>query len=215
MIKNYFSLFLVYSFLGWLMEVLLALIKEKKIINRGFLIGPYCPIYGVGCLLLTTLLNNYKNNIISLFILSIIICSILEYLTSYIMEKLFKARWWDYNKYKFNINGRICAETMIPFGILGVMVVHYINPFLTKIINTNTIIFTILSVTFIVDICTSFTIISSLKKTMNTVKKDNTEEITKRVREIIKQKSFLQQRLIKAFPDFKSTLELIKKIVDK
>ena len=197
------------------MEVLLALIKEKKIINRGFLIGPYCPIYGVGCLLLTTLLNNYKNNIISLFILSIIICSILEYLTSYIMEKLFKARWWDYNKYKFNINGRICAETMIPFGILGVMVVHYINPFLTKIINTNTIIFTILSVTFIVDICTSFTIISSLKKTMNTVKKDNTEEITKRVREIIKQKSFLQQRLIKAFPDFKSTLELIKKIVDK
>ena len=197
------------------MEVLWALIKEKKIINRGFLIGPYCPIYGVGCLLLTTLLNNYKNNIISLFILSIIICSILEYLTSYIMEKLFKARWWDYNKYKFNINGRICAETMIPFGILGVMVVHYINPFLTKIINTNTIIFTILSVTFIVDICTSFTIISSLKKTMNTVKKDNTEEITKRVREIIKQKSFLQQRLIKAFPDFKSTLELIKKIVDK
>jgi len=215
MIKNYFSLFLVYSFLGWLMEVLWALIKEKKIINRGFLIGPYCPIYGVGCLLLTTLLNNYKNNIISLFILSIIICSILEYLTSYIMEKLFKARWWDYNKYKFNINGRICAETMIPFGILGVMVVHYINPFLIKIINTNTIIFTILSVTFIVDICTSFTIISSLKKTMNTVKKDNTEEITKRVREIIKQKSFLQQRLIKAFPDFKSTLELIKKIVDK
>lgn len=197
------------------MEVLWALIKEKKIINRGFLIGPYCPIYGVGCLLLTTLLNNYKNNIISLFILSIIICSILEYLTSYIMEKLFKARWWDYNKYKFNINGRICAETMIPFGILGVMVVHYINPFLIKIINTNTIIFTILSVTFIVDICTSFTIISSLKKTMNTVKKDNTEEITKRVREIIKQKSFLQQRLIKAFPDFKSTLELIKKIVDK
>lgn len=197
------------------MEVLWALIKEKKIINRGFLIGPYCPIYGVGCLLLTTLLNNYKNNIISLFILSIIICSILEYLTSYIMEKLFKARWWDYNKYKLNINGRICAETMIPFGILGVMVVHYINPFLIKIINTNTIIFTILSVTFIVDICTSFTIISSLKKTMNTVKKDNTEEITKRVREIIKQKSFLQQRLIKAFPDFKSTLELIKKIVDK
>ncbi len=197
------------------MEVLWALIKEKKIINRGFLIGPYCPIYGVGCLLLTTLLNNYKNNIISLFILSIIICSILEYLTSYIMEKLFKARWWDYNKYKFNINGRICAETMIPFGILGVMVVHYINPFLIKIINTNTIIFTILSVTFIVDICISFTIISSLKKTMNTVKKDNTEEITKRVREIIKQKSFLQQRLIKAFPDFKSTLELIKKIVDK
>ena len=193
------------------MEVLWTLIRQKKIINRGFLIGPYCPIYGVGCLLLITLLDKYKNNIISLFILSIIICSILEYLTSYIMEKLFKARWWDYNKYKFNINGRICAETMIPFGILGVMVVHYINPFLINIINTNTIIFTILSVTFLADICISFFIISSLKKTINTVKKDNTEEITKKVREIIKQKSFLQQRLIKAFPNFKSTLELIKK----
>ena len=126
----YFILFLVYSFIGWLWEVVDKIVEEHKFINRGFLIGPYCPIYGVGCILLVVLLSKYTNNFISLFLHSIVICSILEYFTSYFMEKIFHARWWDYSRQKFNLNGRICAETMIPFGIFGSLIVGYLNPFL-------------------------------------------------------------------------------------
>ena len=86
-----FLLFMTYSFIGWLMEVICKLIETKKIINRGFLIGPYCPIYGWGCLLITMLLNKYVDDPLVLFVMAIIICSILEYVTSYLMEKLFKA----------------------------------------------------------------------------------------------------------------------------
>ena len=99
----YFVLFLIYSFIGWLMEISFTLYKDKTLVNRGFLMGPYCPIYGCGCILIILLLKRYLNDFIVLFIMSMVICSILEYLTSYIMEKLFKARWWDYSKKKFNI----------------------------------------------------------------------------------------------------------------
>ena len=102
-----FILFIIYSILGWSLEVLLSLYEHKRFINRGFLIGPYCPIYGAGSILLTLLLTNYENNIIILFILSMVICGILEYFVSFILEKIFKLRWWDYTNMKFNINGRI------------------------------------------------------------------------------------------------------------
>lgn len=215
LIKEYFSLFIIYAFLGWLMEIIWTFINSKKIVNRGFLIGPYCPIYGVGCLLLITLLDKYKNDIVVLFIMSIIICSILEYITSYIMEKLFKARWWDYSNYKFNLNGRICARTMIPFGILGVLVVYFLNPFIIRNINTSSVLFTILLVIFIIDFSVSFGIITSLKNTINNVTKDSTEEISRMVSETIRQKSYLHKRLIKAFPTFKSPIDLLKQIVNK
>ena len=102
----YFLLFIIYSFMGWLMEIIDNIIVKHKIVNRGFLLGPYCPIYGFGCLSLIFFLSNYKSDPIILFFMAIVICSILEYSTSYIMEKLFKLRWWDYTDKKFNINGR-------------------------------------------------------------------------------------------------------------
>lgn len=85
------------------MEISFTLYKDKTLVNRGFLMGPYCPIYGCGCILIILLLKRYLNDFIALFIMSMVICSILEYLTSYIMEKLFKARWWDYSDRRFNI----------------------------------------------------------------------------------------------------------------
>ena len=128
-----FLLFITYSFIGWCMEVGCKLVELKKFINRGFLIGPYCPIYGWGCILIIILLNKYTNDPLVLFIMAIVICSILEYFTSYFMEKLFKARWWDYSRRKFNINGRICLETMIPFGLLGCLIMYFVNPFFVSI----------------------------------------------------------------------------------
>ena len=130
-IKIYFLLFIIYSFIGWLMETTLKSYEAKKFINRGFLIGPYCPIYGCGCILIILLLKKYEPYPLGLFCMSVVICTILEYLTSYFMEKLFNARWWDYSKRKFNINGRVCINTMIPFGILGTLMMYFINPFFT------------------------------------------------------------------------------------
>jgi len=91
MIYNYILLFLFYSFIGWLMEVCVSLVTKHRFVNRGFLIGPYCPIYGVGCLLITIFLSKYKDDILILFLLTIVICTILEYLTSFAMEKIFHA----------------------------------------------------------------------------------------------------------------------------
>ena len=99
-----FILFIIYSFIGWLMEVTNCLWEKHRFINRGFLIGPICPIYGVGSVLLITLLTRYSDNLLRLFLHAIIICSLLEYFTSFIMEKIFHARWWDYSKKKYNLN---------------------------------------------------------------------------------------------------------------
>lgn len=214
-LKKYFVLFIVYSFIGWIMEIIWTLATERKLINRGFLIGPYCPIYGCGCLLLIILLDRYKNDIVVLFIMSIIICSVLEYFTSYLMEKIFKARWWDYSHYKFNLNGRICVQTMVPFGVLGVLVVYFLNPFLVSNININSIIVSIILFLFIVDIIISFSVISNLRSTITNIASDNTEEITKRVKEVLIKKSILHKRLVKAFPSFKSPIDRLKEFVKK
>ena len=131
-IRVYFLLFLAYSFLGWLMEVIGKLIQLKRFINRGFLIGPYCPIYGCGALLITFLLKKYIDDPFTLFIMAILLCGTLEYLTSYFMEKIYHARWWDYSQRKFNINGRVCLNTIIPFGLLGMFIIYISNPFLIR-----------------------------------------------------------------------------------
>lgn len=215
MFKYYFSLFIIYSFIGWFMEVCWTLFTDKKFVNRGFLIGPYCPIYGVGCLLLIVLLDRFKYNVFLLFFMSIIVCSILEYSTSFIMEKLFKARWWDYSTRKFNLNGRICAQTMIPFGILGVLVVYYLNPFFSEFINIPYYIFYIVLSLFFIDFCISFGIIENMRGTISSVSLDNTEEITRRVKELLISKSFFHKRLVKAFPTFKSSFDRLREIVHR
>lgn len=207
-IEILFILFLIYSFGGWLIESIGDLINKKRFINRGFLIGPYCPIYGVGVVLITVLLSKYTNDIIALFFLSIFLCGILEYVTSYIMEKIFKARWWDYSDMKFNINGRICLETLVLFGFAGVATMHFSTPAIVSILsNIPSVILHIISgvfaLVFIVDCIISLNIMNSIKLIKISVTnqiKDNTDEITSKVREIIMVKSAPYRRLILAFP---------------
>lgn len=94
LVENYILLFFVTAMLGWVMEVVCKLIQFHRFINRGFLIGPYCPIYGFGSVLITLLLSRYAESPVVVFLMGMIICGTLEYLTSYLMEKLFHARWW-------------------------------------------------------------------------------------------------------------------------
>lgn len=190
------------------MEVGCKLVELKKFINRGFLIGPYCPIYGWGCILIILLLNKYTDDPLVLFIMAIVICSILEYFTSYFMEKLFKARWWDYSRRKFNINGRICLETMIPFGLLGCLIMYFVNPFFVSIYskipsNILIIISFVLFTIFLTDNIISYTIMFKMKIPKIKISKDNTEEITEYVRSILAKRSFLYKRLMKAYPNMK------------
>ena len=215
----YFLLFVFYSFVGWCMEVIVTLCTTKKLVNRGFLIGPLCPIYGFGCLLIITLLHKYLNDPIILFVMAVVLCSILEYFTSYLMEKLFKARWWDYSNKKFNVNGRICLDNLVAFGALGLLVMYVINPFITNLIgnfsfNLLKIVSLVLLVILLVDMTVSFKVISSFKNVAKSVKKDSTEEITKKVRELLIVKGGLYKRLVSAF-NFEASEKLLRERITK
>lgn len=123
-----YAYFVIYAFLGWVCEDLYCGIPKKKFINRGFLYGPYCPIYGVGALLVLYPLLFVKQYPILVFILGVLITSVLEYVTSWAMEKLFKTRWWDYSQRLLNINGRVCLLNSTLFGIMSIVVVYIIHP---------------------------------------------------------------------------------------
>lgn len=212
----YFLLFFIYSFLGWFMECVAVGIEKRKFINRGFLIGPYCPIYGFSSIMMILFLGKYQSDAFVLFIMSAFICTFFEYITSFLMEKLFKARWWDYSHKTFNINGRVCLHNSVIFGILGCLLIIFINPFITRILsdvphNLLVIFGSFLLTVFIVDNILSFNIISKFKTTANTmIKKDSTEEISEKIREILKKKSVLSRRLVNAFPDVIAILPELK-----
>lgn len=187
-IEILFYIFMIYSIAGWIMESVGGIFTVKKFVNRGFMIGPYCPVYGVGVVIITVLLKKYTNDFPVLFILSTLICGTLEYFTSYIMEKLFNARWWDYHNKKFNINGRICLETLLPFGIVGSLILCIINPFLVELfylvpMSVSFIVFVVLLCLFIIDFIVSFKIISGFKGQIKNTSKDLTEEISGKVKD--------------------------------
>ena len=188
-VELYILLFFVYSFLGWFMESIGGIFVVKKYVNRGFLIGPYCPVYGTGVVLITLLLNNSTDNCISLFINVMVICGVLEYLTGYLMEKIFKARWWDYSDNRFNINGRVCLETLVPFSIMGTLFLYVINPILINLFVSAPdilihIITWVLFFIIIIDTIFSLIIMNAFKNVTYNKKEDNTEEISKRNQEI-------------------------------
>ena len=209
--KIYFLLFMTYSFIGWIIEIIDRFKVNKKIVNRGFLIGPYIPIYGSCAIVMLLLLHSVKSPTI-LFLSCILIASIGEYLTSYVMEKVFHARWWDYSDYKFNLNGRICLINCLGFGVLGFILIKYLNNFLYNIysnfsIITINILFYILITIFIIDLIVSFNVIFKIKNmSLKFVNSDNTNEITKKVRELIKN-NWLVKRLFMAFPNVKPIIK--------
>ncbi len=125
-----FFIFLFYSFLGWICETTFCSIAARKFINRGFLSGPFCPIYGFGAMIILLLFSNLRNHIFLLFICSIIGTSALEYLTSFLLEKIFHLSLWDYSERKWNLHGRICFRNSLLFGIMSVLMVQVIHPYI-------------------------------------------------------------------------------------
>lgn len=131
-VETWFLWLMIYSIIGWVYESTICSIGQRKLINRGFLNGPYCPIYGTGAVLVLLVLGRIQNPVLLFFAGAALTCS-LEYLTSWLMEKLFHARWWDYSKRKFNIGGRVCLIGAIVFGAFSVVLILVLHPWVKSL----------------------------------------------------------------------------------
>lgn len=176
--------FAIYSFLGWCTEVLYYIKKEHKFVNRGFLYGPFCPIYGAGIVSIIVLLDNFQNNILSLFILAFFLTSFIEYFTGLILEKVFKSKWWDYSDDPFNINGRICLLYSLIWGFASVGVIKIIHPIVEKIItyipkSFGNILFYGIIIYFIIDCSLTIASLIQLKRILLNIQMEIDNTITK------------------------------------
>ena len=138
-IRNYsilalILLFFIFSFIGWTWEVSLHLVKDGVFVNRGVLHGPWLPIYGAGGIMILVLLNRFRRNPAAEFIAAVVLCGCVEYFTSLFLQMTFGQKWWDYSGYFLNLNGRICAEGLLTFGMGGMAIVYMLAPALDNMI---------------------------------------------------------------------------------
>lgn len=231
---KYLYYFFIYSFLGWCLEVCYAALNTGRFINRGFLNGPYCPIYGVGVVIIIVFVFPLRKNIFILFIASVILTSILELVTGFALEKIFHYRWWDYSDVPFNICGYICLKFSIIWGLACVLVVDIIHPVVESVISwlpllAGKIILgvagTFILIDFIVTVKTVLKLnakLEKLEKIAGDIHKfsdriggkvssdfmtaqDKIEELKRKREELLKNIPWLEKRIMKSFPDMKST----------
>ena len=133
----YYSIlyFFVYGFLGWCTEVIFAAFKQHRFVNRGFLNGPICPIYGVGVTLVIACLVAFQSNLLLLYISSVILVTVLEGVTGWAMDKLFHNKWWDYSKLPFNIGGYVCLLFSLIWGVACVFIVYFVHPLIHQVLS--------------------------------------------------------------------------------
>jgi len=162
-LENLILLFFIFGIFGWIWEVNYRLFNHGVFVNRGMLHGPILPIYGVGGILIIVFLKKFREHPLKLFISAFILCGVLEYLTSFILEKTLKMSWWNYQGYFLNIKGRVCLEGLLVFGLAGWLATYYMAPFLNNIFEkiskkTKQFIIIILVGIFIIDLCYSIVI---------------------------------------------------------
>lgn len=133
----YYSIlyFFVYGFLGWCTEVIFAAFKQHRFVNRGFLNGPICPIYGVGVTLVIACLEVFQSNLLLLYISSVILVTVLEGVTGWAMDRLFHNKWWDYSKLPFNIGGYVCLLFSLIWGVACVLIVYFVHPLIHQVLS--------------------------------------------------------------------------------
>ncbi len=156
--------FFVYAFIGWTLETIYAFLLKGKFVNRGFLIGPLCPIYGFGAVILILLLGKSKGKPGKEFLISVIAFTIFEYMVSYILEAIFGLRWWDYSKDFLNLQGRVSLAYSFIWGAMGIILIEIIHPYISKKLqkierhinkNIQRIIIYVLVIIFIIDVIAS------------------------------------------------------------
>ena len=206
---NLILLFFAYSLLGWCIEITLKYFQFHRFINRGFLTGPILPIYGNGALLITVIvggLSSYESAFGTTFALSFLICGTIEYLTSLFLEKRFHARWWDYSQKPMNLHGRVWISNLVLFGLGGIAIIHFINPFLYRIfdsipLSVKEITSCVLLALFSADFVLTHFILKLVKIGVENSEADDTEEIRKEVSLLLSDRSVFHKRFADAYPD--------------
>ena len=207
-IETWFLWLMIYSIIGWVYESTICSIGHRKLINRGFLNGPYCPIYGTGAVLVLLVLGRIQNPVLLFFAGALVTCS-LEYLTSWLMEKLFHARWWDYSRKPMNLNGRIWIGNLILFGLASVVIVLWIDPIYFRIIakcppfwlHFAAVAITVLLAT---DLVASHVLMDVVRKEIDAQEGDNTEEISQHVHELLRDRNLFIRRIHQAYPELQA-----------
>lgn len=205
--------FLIYAFIGWLWETVYCSIKERKFVYRGFLFGPYCPIYGFGVLLLLVVLSPLKENVVALFVAAIVVMSLLEYVVSYVLEKVFHQRWWDYAGRWGNINGRIAVIPSLFWGVMSVVVIYYLHPWvigladtvigISKWIPLVAVLLVVIDAIYTITRMVGFSkFLDQLRSVVNDTPGQLSDRIDKRVKQLRTsgRLRFTERRLMKAFP---------------
>ena len=170
--QNFYELvwiFIIYAFIGWCTEVSYAALDTGKFVNRGFLNGPYCPIYGCGVVIVVAILTPLQDNLVILFIGSILLTTALEFVTGYILEKVFHNKWWDYSDKPFNVKGYICLKFSIYWGLACTFIMKIVHPAIYKTITwipfiPGVVILSIFMCVFIVDCCITVSTILKFNK---------------------------------------------------
>ena len=160
---------MVYSFMGWFYEsTIYSILEQKRLMNRGYFLGPYCPIYSVVSIVSLYLLQGIESSLKIVIIGGMTVC-VIEYITSYVLEKLFDARYWDYSAYPLNINGRVSVITGLFFGLAVLLLVKIVHPFMMEIVHrmhfeTRVIVGTLCLLIFMIDLIVTTVSMCNLNK---------------------------------------------------
>ncbi len=220
---NLVLLFFAYAFLGWCIEVTLKFFQFHRFINRGFLTGPWLPIYGSGAVLITVVIRALpplEHAVGTTFAVSLILCGFLEYMTSYVLEKRFHARWWDYSQKPMNLHGRIWIGNLILFGLGGVVIVNLINPLLLHLSGYMSPVFRevlafSLSAVFAADFVMSHFVLKLVKTGVESSEADSTEAISREVRLLLSDRSVFHRRFAEAYPEVIYTTERVTRRMEE
>lgn len=215
-------LFFFYSFLGWCMEVVLKYIQFHRFINRGFYTGPICPIYGYGAILITLTIqwiSPFESAVGTTFAISFTLCGLLEYFTSYFMEKRFHARWWDYSNKPMNLHGRIWIGNLVLFGLGGVAIIHILNPVLLSFLNsfsllTKEVVLTAFIAVFAADYVLTHFMMKLIKSGIERSEADSTEAMNREIRLLLSNRNIFYRRFADAYPNVIYQTERIKNRVN-
>ena len=202
-------LFFVFSFVGWCIEVVLKYRQYHRFINRGFLAGPWLPIYGSGAVLITVamqLVSRWDDGYGTTFAVSFFLCGALEYGASYVMEKRFHARWWDYSQKPRNLHGRVWIGNLILFGLGGVLIFKLLDPLLLPQfarlrLPVKEIVAGVLAAVFLADFIVSHFVLQLVKRSVEHSEADNTEAIGREVRLMLHDRSIFYRRFADAYPE--------------
>lgn len=222
-LTDYIFIFFIFSVIGWSIEITLKFIQFHRFVNRGFLVGPYCPIYGLGSVLIVFISNSlykFEHSIGLTFLVSILICGFVEYFVSYFLEKRYHARWWDYSQRPMNLNGRIWIGNLILFGLGGLLIAKILGPAFIGIfykfsIRSREIISLIIILIFTSDFIISYFVMKLIRVNIEGSESDNTEDIRKEMKVLASNKNILYRRFINAYPEVKYRTDKIKQRLKK